>query len=80
MSQAGTDIRLIGRAKEEFPYSIECKNCESWAFPKWIKQAKSNQEKGTDWLLFVKKNRQKAIVVMDMDTFFKMQFKLNKEV
>ena len=79
MSQAGTDIRLIGRAKELFKYSIECKNCESWAFPKWIKQAKSNQEKDTDWLLFIKKNRHEPIVVMAMDTFFKMQLKLNKE-
>ena len=80
MSQAGTDIRLIGRAKELFKYSCECKNQETWSLPKWIKQAKSNKEKGTDWLLFVKKNRHEPIVVMDMDTFFKMKSKINKEV
>ena len=73
MSQSGTDIRLIGRAKELFKYSCECKNQETWALPKWIKQAKSNQEKDTDWLLFVKKNRHEAIVVMDIDAFFKLQ-------
>ena len=78
MSQAGTDIRLIGRAKELFKYSCECKNQETWSLPKWIKQAKSNQEKGTDWLLIVKKNHHEPIVVMDADVFFKIQEELIK--
>lgn len=78
MGISGTDVILIGKAKKEFPYSIECKNCESWAFPKWIKQSKSNQEKDTNWLLFVKKNRHEPIVVMDAEVFFKIQAELIK--
>ena len=73
MGISGTDVKLIGGAKKEFPYSVECKNCESWAFPKWIKQAKSNQEKGTNWLLIVKKNHHEPIAVMDAEVFFKLQ-------
>lgn len=78
MGQAGTDIRLIGKAKRLFKYSIECKNQESWALPAWIKQAKSNQAKGTDWLLFIKKNRHEEIAVMSAEVFFKIQGEIIK--
>lgn len=70
MGQSGTDVRLVADAKNAFPYSVECKNCESWSFPEWIKQAKSNQENSTDWLLFVKKNNHEEIVVLDAEVFF----------
>lgn len=69
-SQNGTDIRLVGVAKKLFPFSVECKWQEAWAFPAWIKQAKSNQDPNTDWLLVVKKNHADPIVVMDAERFF----------
>jgi hypothetical protein len=72
MGQSGTDIRLIGRAKELFPFSIECKNQESWGIHSWISQAKANLEKDTHWLLFCKRNRQKPVVIMDTETFFEL--------
>ena len=75
-SQTGTDVRLIGEAQKRFPYSVECKYQESWAFPAWIKQARANQAEGTDWLLVVKKNRVDPIVVMDAQAFFKLIGKL----
>lgn len=69
-SQAGTDIRLVGEAKVRFPFSIECKWHESWAVHDWIKQAQSNQEPGTDWLLVAKRSRSKPVVIMDAERFF----------
>ena len=78
MGQAGTDVCLIGEAKKKFPFSIEVKWQETWAVPTWIKQTKSNQTKGTDWLLFVKKNRHEEIVIMNADVFFKIQAELIK--
>jgi hypothetical protein len=72
MGQSGTDVRLIGPAKELFPFSIECKNQETWSLPAWIKQAKSNQEKNTDWLLVCQKNHMKPVVVIDMEVFFEI--------
>ncbi len=54
MGQSGTDVRLIGKAQKVFPWSVECKNQQTWSIPKWIIQAKENQKKGTNWLLFVK--------------------------
>jgi len=70
MGQAGIDIKLYGKAKEMFPFSVENKWQETWAIPKWIKDAKKNQAKGTDWLLIIKKNRHEEIVVMDAKAFF----------
>ncbi len=72
MGQSGTDVRLIGEARVRFPFSVECKYQESWAFPAWIKQAKENQAEGTDWLLIVRKNRMEPVVVMDAERFFEL--------
>ena len=71
MGQNGTDIRLIGEAQERFPFSVECKNQETWAIPQWIRQAQANQKKGTHWLLVAKRNRTKPVVIMDAVVFFR---------
>lgn len=78
MGQSGTDVRLIGEAAKRFPYAIECKWQETWSLPAWIKQAKSNQKKGTDWLLFAKRSRESPIVVMEADHFFKLLRRLEE--
>jgi hypothetical protein len=70
MGQGGTDIRLVADAKELFPWSIECKNTESWGVPSFIKQAKENQLPGTDWLVVMTKNHHEEIVVLDAEVFF----------
>jgi len=70
MGQAGTDLKLYGIAKEKFPFSVECKKQESWAVHSWIEQAKSNLEKGTDWLLVCTRNRSDKVVIMDAEAFF----------
>lgn len=73
MGQSGVDIKLYGEAKKKFPFAVECKYQERWQIPAWIRQAKENIKKGMDWLLFVRKNHMKpGIVIMDIDTFFKL--------
>lgn len=79
MGQPGTDVRLIGEAKERFPFSVECKNQEVWSVPAWIEQAKSNQAPGTDWLLVLKKNRIPPVVIMDAERFFTLLKRLRRE-
>jgi hypothetical protein len=71
-SQSGTDVVLIGKAKDRFPYSIECKYHEKWNIQQFIKQAKSNREDGTDWLLFCKKSYEEPVVIMSAEVFFKL--------
>ena len=78
MGQAGTDVCLIGKAKKMFPYSVEIKRQETISLPSWIKQAKDNQLKGTNWLLIYKRSREKPVVIIDAEVFFKLQTKLMK--
>jgi len=70
MGQSGTDLKLYGIAKEKFPFSVECKNQESWSVPAWIKQAQANEIKGTDWLLVMTRNHFPEIICMDAKVFF----------
>ena len=70
MGQSGVDVKLYGDAKEMFPFSVEAKAQETWSIPAWIKQAKDNQLKDTDWLLFATKNHFDKVVIMDADVFF----------
>lgn len=78
-AQNGTDVRLVGEARKRFPFAVECKWCESWAIPAWIKQAKSNEEPGMDWLLIIKKNHHEPIVVLDADLFFELLGKMEEK-
>ena len=71
-SLSGVDVVLSDKVKKLFKFSIECKNQENWSVHAWIKQAKSNQEKGTDWLLFAKRNNETPVVIMDAEVFFKV--------
>lgn len=70
MGQSGTDIRLVADAKDRFPWSVEAKWQETWDVPGFIRQAKNNQNPGTDWLLIIKKNRHEEIAILDAEVFF----------
>jgi hypothetical protein len=72
MGQQGIDIKLYGKAKELFPFSIEAKNQEKFYLNKWIKQAKENRVLDTDWLLFIKRNRFEPLVILDAEVFFRI--------
>ena len=72
MGQCGVDVRLESCVLEKFPFSVECKNQESWAVHNWIKQAQENQVQGTDWLLVAKRNHNKPVVILDAEVFFKL--------
>lgn len=72
IGMSGVDVILRGKAKDLFPFAIECKNCESWSLPKWIEQAKANIGSFMTWLLFISKNHYKPVVVMDADEFFEL--------
>ena len=70
-AQSGTDIRLIGKAKELFNFAVECKAQETLSLYTWIIQAESNS-KNNNWLLFHKKARKSPIVIMGAEEFFKL--------
>jgi len=70
MGQSGVDIRLVGEAREDFPWSVEAKWTETWNIPAAIKQAKENQMNSTDWLVVMKKTRHDYVAILDADVFF----------
>lgn len=88
MGETGVDIHLSEKALQSFPYAVECKNQEaSKMLYTWFKQAVSNSSlqcrgdsntaeahatKSQEPVLFVKKNREKPLVIMDADHFFKL--------
>ena len=72
MGQSGTDVRLVGDARRRFPFSVECKNQETWAVPTWIEHAQRNQAPDTEWLLVMKRNRSKPVIVIDAEVFFSL--------
>lgn len=72
MGQSGVDIRLVGEAKKRFPWSVECKRSERINVPAWVEQARDNKKIGTEWVLFARQNRRKAIAILDAEVFFKL--------
>ena len=72
MGQAGVDVKLIGIAREKFPFSIECKNQESWSVPAYIAQAKQNNMVDTDWLLVMTRQGTDTVVCMDANAFMRL--------
>ncbi len=75
MGQPGCDVRMEREVRKLFPFSVECKWQETWAVPTWIRQARANRMKGTNWLLICKRSREKEIVIMDAKAFFELQDK-----
>lgn len=75
MGGSGTDVVLTGKAREEIPFDIECKNTETFSLLPTIEQAKANTEDGRIWLIVYKRNKLKPVVLLDMETFFEIFFR-----
>ena len=74
MGSQGEDIILGRQSREVFPFSIECKNQEAVNVWKAYEQASENC-KGYEPLVVIKRNRTKPLVVMDAQKFVEL---LNK--
>lgn len=69
---SGEDILLSPSARRLFPYSVECKAHKSFAIYKVMEQAASNCPADATPLSVIKADRQKPLVVIDADAFFKL--------
>lgn len=79
MGQPGIDVKLSRAGREKFPYGIECKRVERLDWWQAITQAKTNAKKeNLEWCLFVKRNHNDAIVVMNAKTLIQLQQELNE--
>ena len=71
MGSQGEDIILGKQSREIFPYSVECKNQEAVNVWKAYEQASENC-KGYEPLVVIKRNRHKPLVVMDAEKFVQL--------
>ena len=70
MGAGGEDLIMSRAAREKFPFSIECKNQEKLNVYDAYDQACANAG-DHEPILFMKKNRKKALVVVDAEYFIK---------
>jgi len=76
MGCAGCDVVLSTRARELFPYAVECKNCESWTIPAWWVQTTANANKeGLKPALVISKNRQEPLVILRYTDYLELIYK-----
>jgi hypothetical protein len=71
MGAGGEDLIMSRAAREKFPYSIECKNQERvnvWAAYDQAAENSGHYEP----LVIIKKNRTKALCVIELDAFVKL--------
>ena len=78
MGAGGEDLIMARAAREKFPYSIECKNQEALNVWKSYEQAESNAG-DYEPILFIKRNKQKPLVVVDADYFVCLHNRVAKE-
>ena len=71
MGSQGEDIILGKQSRDVFPFSIECKNQEAVNVWKAYEQASENC-KGYEPLVVIKRNRQKPLVVIDAEKFVQL--------
>lgn len=71
MGCGGEDIMLSPLARSRFPFSVECKHVERLNVYEAYNQASTNSKK-YEPVLFMKKNRKKALAVVDAEYFFKL--------
>jgi len=72
MGQHGNDVILRGEALKLFPFSIECKNSESFNLINTLDQVNNNKTKNTDIMIVYKNKKIKPIVIIDWETFEKL--------
>ena len=74
MGSQGEDIILGKQSRQIFSYSVECKNQEAVNVWKAYEQATENC-KGYEPLVVIKRNRHKPLVVVDAEHFVELQKK-----
>lgn len=71
MGAGGEDVTMARVAREKFPYSIECKNQERVNVWSAYDQASGNSN-NYEPLVVIKKNRTKALVLLDAEYFINL--------
>ena len=76
MGAGGSDILMSTAAKAIYPWSVECKAQERVNIWKAYAQAEANKDHEDDEpIVFISRNRQKPLVLMDAEFFVTQRYK-----
>ncbi len=75
MGRPGEDVQLSDKAKEVFPYSIECKNQERMKYLLNAYEQAVVNSNNLEPLVVIKINNKKPLVIIDAEYFIKLQSK-----
>lgn len=78
MGAGGEDILFSSKARELWPFSIECKANARIATYRFMEQAEANCPKGCEPIVVMKEDRGRPMVVVDAQYFFDMQDAINE--
>jgi len=78
MGEPGEDIKLSKKARQVFPYSVECKSLKTISVYRHYEQCIKNCPKGATPLVVIKENRKKPLAVVDFEYFMEMVDDQNK--
>ena len=71
MGESGEDIILSPAARDEIPFSFECKNQERLNIWESLSQAEDNSESHIPAVVF-KRNRSKTYIALELEEFLKL--------
>lgn len=72
MGETGEDIKLSKKARQVFPYSVECKSLKAIAVYNYYDQGVNNTPKGAQTLVVIRQNRRKPLAVVDFEHFMRL--------
>lgn len=72
MGAPGEDIQMSSAARQQFPWSIECKNVEKLSIWSAIEQARENKKNDEVPVVMFKKNHEETHVAMPLEYFLKI--------
>tara|TARA_R100001163_G_scaffold3495_3_gene5155 strand:- start:6419 stop:6799 length:381 start_codon:yes stop_codon:yes gene_type:complete len=74
MGENGMDVKVVSTLRNKWPFSIECKNRETFTGIYKILEQSRKQDSNLIPLAFLKMNRQKPLVVLEAETFLEIYF------
>lgn len=73
MGETGADVQLLtSTARKRFPFRIECKNQEAMSHVYEAYHQACHHKGDGEPIVFIKKNRQKPLVVIDAEYFIRL--------
>lgn len=72
MSRGGEDVVMTNTTRDVFPFSVECKRFAKFAMYKIMSQAEYNAPPGTEPIVVIRGDHEKALVVMDFEAFMSL--------